>query len=77
MRAGALAHPATLYHLERTRLGLVAPDQARALKPGEVGVNGRRRGQPNRLAYLSNRRRIAMCVNVGVDELEDLALSWG
>ena len=61
--------------LERPRLRRVAPQQSRALEVGEMRVNGRRRRQPDRLADLAHRRRIAVPVDVLDEEVPDLLLS--
>ena len=61
--------------LERARLGRVALDQPGALEVREVRVHGRRRGEPDRLADLAHRRRVAVRVHVVGQELPDLLLS--
>ena len=50
---------------------------SRAAERVEVAVHGRRRGEPDRLADLAHRRRVAAVAGLGLDELEDVALAGG
>ena len=50
---------------------------ALVLQRGEVRVDGGARRQPDRLADLADARRVAAPADLGVDELEDLALAGG
>ena len=68
-----LATPAD--ELDRARLGRIALQQARTLEVREVCVHGRRGGETNCVADLSNGRRIAVRVHVLGEELPDLLLS--
>jgi hypothetical protein len=70
-RGGALA----LGELEGPRLRRVAPQVSGPLEVGQVGVDGRRRGEPHRLADLAHGGRIPVRVHVADDELVDLSLT--
>src|SRR5207253_10830380 len=61
--------------LERTRLRRIASEQTGPLEVREMRVDGRRRGQPDRLADLPHRGRIAVRVDVADEELPDLLLA--
>src|SRR5262245_4695690 len=63
------------HHLEGTRLGGIALDHAEALELGEVRVDRRGGMQPDGLADLADRRRIAVLLQVTTDVVEDLPLS--
>src|SRR5690606_32921729 len=63
--------------LDRARLGRIAPQQADLLEVREVGVHGRGGVQPDRLADLTDRGRIAGLLRVLADEVEDLLLALG
>ena len=69
--------PGLAAQLEGARLGRIALDQPGALEVCEMRVDGRRRGQPHGLAYLTHRWRIPVLVDVVREELPDLLLSAG
>ena len=69
--------PLAADQLERARLRRVAPQQARALEVREVRMHGRGRGEPDLLADLAHRRRIAVPVDVLDEEVPDLLLPLG
>ena len=69
--------PAKTGQLEGAGLGLVPSQIAGALEVGEVGVDGRRRGEPDALADLAHRRRVAVPVHVLDEEVPDLLLPAG
>ena len=50
---------------------------AELLEVRQMRVNGGGRGQPDRLADVAHRRRIAVVADVALDEVEDLLLSLG
>ena len=50
---------------------------AELLESGEVGVNGGRAVQADRLGDLTNRRRVAALAHALVNELENAALAVG
>src|SRR4029079_12665594 len=62
--------------LDRSRLGGIAPEVTEPAQRVEVAVHGGRRRQPHRFADLADRRWIAAIASLGLDELEDLALTW-
>ena len=83
---GDVAHRSALDRLRPTRvvddldgpgLGGVAREVALVLEGGEVGVHGGARGEPDGLADLADARRVPAVADLGVDELEDLALTGG
>ena len=61
--------------LDRPRLRRVAAQQPDLLEVREMGVHRRGRGQPDRLADVTHRRRIAVLRRVLLDEVEDLLLA--
>jgi hypothetical protein len=61
--------------LDRPRLGRVPPDVTELHQAGEVAVDRRRRGQPERFADLPYRRRIAALGDGGADVVEHLLLT--
>jgi hypothetical protein len=63
--------------LEGARLGRIAPQEADLLEVREVRVDGRRRGQADRLADVADGRRVPVLGRVALDELEDLLLTLG
>ena len=63
--------------LDRARLARVAAQVALVLQRGEVRVHRRRRRQADGLADLADARRVAPLADLGVDELEHLALAGG
>ncbi len=58
--------------LDGPRLGRVSPQVALALEDGQVGVDGRGRGEPHHLADLADRRRVAAVPDRLGDAVEDL-----
>ncbi len=63
--------------LDRTWLRRVTADEPDTLEVGEMGVHRRRRGEPDLLADLAHRRRVAVVVDVRDEELPDLLLTRG
>ena len=63
--------------LDRPGLARVAAQVALVLQRGEVRVHRGRRRQADGLADLADARRVALLADLGVDELEDLALAGG
>ncbi len=63
--------------LDRAWLRRVAADEPDTLEVREVGVHGRRRGEPDLLADLAHRGRVAVVVDVRDEELPDLLLTRG
>jgi len=61
--------------LERARLGWIAPQHADLFEVRQVRVHRRRRGQPDGLADVPHRRRIAVLGRVLADEVVDLLLA--
>ena len=61
--------------LDRARLGGVAAEVALVLQRGEVRVDRGGRREADRLADLPHARRVAALADLGVDELEHLALA--
>ena len=59
----------------RPWLGGVAAEEAEPLERVEVGVDGGRRREPDRLTDLADRRRVAAFGDLGLDEDEDLSLA--
>ena len=74
---GARSHALAADQLERARLGRVALEQPGALEVREMGVHGRRRGEPDLLADLAHRRRVAVGVDVLDEVVPDLLLAVG
>src|SRR4029079_14746986 len=60
--------------LDRPGLRGVAPEEAEALEAGEVGVDGARAREPDRLADLPHARGVAPVAEGRLDEVEDLSL---
>ena len=72
-----LARARVVDELDRAGLRGVAPEVALVLEGGEVGVDRGARREPDGLADLTHARRVAALADLGVDELEDLALAFG
>jgi hypothetical protein len=68
---------APVRELDRARLGWVAAEQAGPLELRQVRVHGRRRAEPDRLAYLPDGRWIAVLVDERPQVVEDRALPLG
>ena len=62
-------------HLDRARLRRIAPQQPDLLEVGQMRVHRRGRREPDRLADVAHRRRIAVLRGVLLDEVEDLLLA--
>src|SRR3954464_11904872 len=61
--------------LQRARLGRVAAHESQLREVREMRVDGRRRGETDRLPDVAHRRRVAVPARVLLDELEDLLLA--
>ena len=73
----AWPEPELVVELDGPGLGGVAAQEALVLEGREVGVDRGARGEADGLADLADARRVAAAADLGVDELEDLALAGG
>src|SRR5262249_23122155 len=75
VRRGRRRAGRTIQQLDGAWLRWIAPQQADLLQVRQVRVDRRRRGEPDSLADVPDRGRIAVARGVLLDEVEDLLLA--